>query len=152
MLPSQLVWETEPLPEPIEFVGSPELTLDAAISAIDTTWIVTLQDVMPDDTTQDVTASWLCAMLHEDAILPVSETVMWLKLAALWVGELVDTLGAIAEDVDFLSPVPKTNWRGYHCSSIVKAARRLSRLSNDITYLVIYAKSSLQSQANYISL
>jgi predicted acyl esterase len=80
MLPSELVWETEPLPEPIEFVGYPELTLDAAISAIDTAWIVTLQDVMPDGTTQDVTAGWLRAALHEGnppKALPAGDSIRY---------------------------------------------------------------------------
>ena len=63
--PSTLTWTSEPLTEPVDFVGGAELALDASATAIDTAWIVTLQDVAPDDTVADVTAGWLRASLRE---------------------------------------------------------------------------------------
>jgi len=62
--PSTLTWTSEPLAEAVDFVGDAELVLDASATAIDTAWIVTLQDVAPDDTVADVTAGWLRASLR----------------------------------------------------------------------------------------
>jgi hypothetical protein len=73
-------------------------------------------------------------------------------LAALWQGELIDALGAVAEDVDLRWHIPETNRRRYHPSSRVKAVRRLLRFSNNIAYPFIYKEGSLPPQANYISL
>ncbi len=41
------------------------MELQATATALDTAWIVTLQDVDPDDTVVDVTAGWLRATLRE---------------------------------------------------------------------------------------
>jgi len=63
--PSMLTWTSEPLTESFDLVGNAELVLHAHATAIDTAWIVTLQDVAPDDTVTDVTAGWLRASLRE---------------------------------------------------------------------------------------
>jgi len=62
--PSQLVWTSAPLEQPLDVAGDIELELHASATALDTAWIVTLQDVAPDDTTEDVTAGWLRASLR----------------------------------------------------------------------------------------
>ncbi len=61
--PSQLVW-TRPLEQALDVVGDIELELHASATALDTAWIVTLQDVAPDNTVEDVTAGWLRASLR----------------------------------------------------------------------------------------
>jgi predicted acyl esterase len=63
--PSLLTWTGEPLDAALDVVGEIELRLVAAATAIDTAWIVTLQDVGTDDTVTDVTAGWLRASLRE---------------------------------------------------------------------------------------
>ncbi|WP_101949678.1 CocE/NonD family hydrolase [Mycobacterium sp. 3519A] len=63
--PSTLTWTSEPLDDALDMVGEIELRLVAAATASDTAWIVTLQDVSPDDTITDVTAGWLRASLRE---------------------------------------------------------------------------------------
>ncbi|OBB59909.1 peptidase S15 [Mycobacterium sp. 852013-51886_SCH5428379] len=62
--PSQLAWTTEVLTEAVDMVGDVELRLVASATALDTAWIVTLQDVAPDGTVEDVTAGWLRASLR----------------------------------------------------------------------------------------
>jgi uncharacterized protein len=62
--PSSLAWETEPLAEDLDLLGNIELRLDATASAADTAWIVTLQDVAPNDTGADITAGYLRASLR----------------------------------------------------------------------------------------
>lgn len=64
-LPTMLEWETSTLTAPIDVVGDAELELEAAISATDTSWIVTLQDVAPDGSVVDITAGWLRASLRQ---------------------------------------------------------------------------------------
>jgi predicted acyl esterase len=63
--PVQLAWTGAPLPADLDIVGDIELRLVAAVTAIDTAWIVTLSDVAPDGTTTPVTAGWLRASLRE---------------------------------------------------------------------------------------
>ena len=63
--PALLTWTTAPLGEAIEVVGDIELELDATATAIDTAWIVTLQDVAPDGAVTDVTAGWLRASMRD---------------------------------------------------------------------------------------
>ena len=46
--PSSLTWTTDPLEQVWDVVGNMELLLDAQSTAIDTAWILTLQDVAPD--------------------------------------------------------------------------------------------------------
>jgi hypothetical protein len=60
-LPSRLGWETAPFTDPVEIIGPPRLRLCASSSAIDTDWIVKLQDVTPDGTARDLTQGWLRA-------------------------------------------------------------------------------------------
>ncbi|WP_445169950.1 CocE/NonD family hydrolase [Mycolicibacterium sp. Dal123E01] len=63
--PSSLTWTSEPLTEAIDVVGDVELRLLASATAADTAWIVTLSDVVPDGSTEPVTAGWLRASLRE---------------------------------------------------------------------------------------
>jgi len=63
--PAMLAWTTPTLLDPLEMVGDIELELHATVTAVDTAWIVTLQDVGPDDSVVDVTAGWLRASLRE---------------------------------------------------------------------------------------
>jgi len=63
--PALLTWTTAPLAEAIEVVGNIELGLDATATAMDTAWIVTLQDVAPDGAATDITAGWLRASMSE---------------------------------------------------------------------------------------
>ena len=60
-LPSRLSWETAPFIDPVEIVGPPRLRLAASSSAVDTDWIVKLQDVAPDGKARDLTQGWLRA-------------------------------------------------------------------------------------------
>ena len=59
--PAFLTWTTDPLDQVWDVVGNMELLLDAQSTAIDTAWILTLQDVAPDGTTVDITAGFLRA-------------------------------------------------------------------------------------------
>ncbi len=63
--PSRLEWTSAPLEHDVDLVGDLEVELDATATALDTAWIVTLQDVDPGDTVVDVTAGWLRASLRE---------------------------------------------------------------------------------------
>ena len=63
--PSILTWTGDPLAANLDMAGDIELALDAATTAADTGWIVTLQDVAPDGTVVDVTAGYLRAGLRE---------------------------------------------------------------------------------------
>ena len=60
-LPPTLAWDTEPLGEALEFVGAIELTLEARITALDTSWIAVLYDVPPEGEPEAITAGWLRA-------------------------------------------------------------------------------------------
>ncbi|MDP7738691.1 CocE/NonD family hydrolase [Mycobacterium paragordonae] len=63
--PALLTWTTAPLTEDLDLAGEFELRLVASATAIDTAWMVTLQDVAPDGEIADVTAGWLRASLRE---------------------------------------------------------------------------------------
>jgi predicted acyl esterase len=63
--PAHLEWTSHALEHDLDMVGDLELQLDATATALDTAWIITLQDVAPDDTVVDVTAGWLRASLRE---------------------------------------------------------------------------------------
>lgn len=93
-LPSSLHWETEPLPDDMEFAGNIELQLDASITARDTGWIVTLYDVPVQGESTAITVGWLRASLsrineeksepgypvydcREPVLLPVGERVVY---------------------------------------------------------------------------
>jgi len=62
--PALLEWTSATLSQALDVVGDIELDLQATSTAIDTAWIVTLQDVAPDGTVVDVTAGWLRASLR----------------------------------------------------------------------------------------
>jgi hypothetical protein len=62
--PPSLSWTTEPLDQVWDVVGNMELLLDAQSTAIDTAWILTLQDVAPDGSIVDITAGYLRATLR----------------------------------------------------------------------------------------
>jgi uncharacterized protein len=63
---SMLQWTTAPLDEDLVLAGPVEVTLDAASSAGDTAFILTLQDVAKDDTAVDITAGWRRAAIADD--------------------------------------------------------------------------------------
>lgn len=63
-LPSFLVWETGPLEDAVEIAGDIELVLYARTTALDTNWLVTLQEVKESGEVEDVTAGWLRASLR----------------------------------------------------------------------------------------
>jgi predicted acyl esterase len=63
--PSSLSWTSAPLDAALDVVGDIELRLVASATAADTAWIVTLQDVAPDGSIEDVTAGWLRASMRE---------------------------------------------------------------------------------------
>ncbi len=63
-LPGLLSWDSAPLAADTDVVGEIELRLRASSTATDTAWIVTLQDVAPDDTVVDVTAGYLRATMR----------------------------------------------------------------------------------------
>lgn len=63
--PATLTWTSEPLLADVDIVGEIELQLIAAATAVDTAWLVTLRDVAPDGSADDITAGWLRASLRE---------------------------------------------------------------------------------------
>jgi uncharacterized protein len=82
--PSMLTWTSTPLVQAVDMVGGVELRLVASATAMDTAWMVMLQDVAPDGEVVDVTAGWLRASLRtvdDDAssegapVLPCTEAV-----------------------------------------------------------------------------
>jgi putative CocE/NonD family hydrolase len=60
-LPQMLIWETLPFESDVAFVGNIELTLEAEITAFDTSWIAVLYDVPPVGKAEAITAGWLRA-------------------------------------------------------------------------------------------
>ena len=62
--PAVLEWTSAPLVQALDVVGDIEVDLQATSTALDTAWIVTVQDVAPDGTVVDVTAGWLRASLR----------------------------------------------------------------------------------------
>ena len=61
-----LEWSSAPLDDDMVLAGPVEVTLDAASSAGDTGFILTLQDVAADNTAVDVTAGWRRAAISDD--------------------------------------------------------------------------------------
>jgi predicted acyl esterase len=61
----ELTWDSARRPSALDVVGDIELRLVASATAMDTAWMVTLQDVASDGTVTDVTAGWLRASLRE---------------------------------------------------------------------------------------
>lgn len=62
--PAFLSWETEPFESPMEFAGDIELSLEAMITALDTSWIAVLYDVPPEGAAEPITAGWQRASLR----------------------------------------------------------------------------------------
>jgi uncharacterized protein len=60
-LPAMVIWETPAFDAHFEFAGAIELTLEARITALDTSWIAVLYDAPPDGEPEAVTAGWLRA-------------------------------------------------------------------------------------------
>lgn len=60
-LPDRLFWETAAFDTPRAFAGAIGLTLDASITALDTSWIAVLYDVPPEGAAEPITAGWLRA-------------------------------------------------------------------------------------------
>ncbi len=60
-LPPVLAWDTARATEAVDVVGPIVLRLKAVSTAIDTDWIVKLQDVAPDGTARNLTQGWLRA-------------------------------------------------------------------------------------------
>ena len=60
-LPAMLQWETLPTDADLAFAGNIELTLEASITAFDTSWIAVLYDVPPAGEPEAITAGWLRA-------------------------------------------------------------------------------------------
>jgi predicted acyl esterase len=92
-LPAQLVWDTAPLESDTDIVGDIELRLVASSTALDTAWIVMLQDVAPDGSTADVTAGYLRASLRkvdEATSRPGAPSLPCRSPEAVPVGELVE--------------------------------------------------------------
>jgi hypothetical protein len=68
--PAFLHWTTPPLPHDLDLIGPIELQLDAACTAPDTAFIAVLQDVDENESTVNVTASYLRASMRgvDDAV------------------------------------------------------------------------------------
>jgi predicted acyl esterase len=62
---NHLTWETQSLTADLDLVGPIELRLEASSTAMDTAWIVFLQDVDPDGIVTDITAGYLRASLRQ---------------------------------------------------------------------------------------
>ena len=60
-LPAMLHWDTLPFDADVEFAGNIELTLEARITAFDTSWIAVLYDAPPVGEPEAITAGWLRA-------------------------------------------------------------------------------------------
>jgi predicted acyl esterase len=60
-LPPRLSWVTTPFADAVDIIGPARLSLSASSSAVDTDWIVKLQDVAPDGKARDLTQGWLRA-------------------------------------------------------------------------------------------
>ena len=76
----------------MEVVGDVELRLDATSTALDTAWIVTLQDVDTSGAAKDVTAGYLRASLRavdEEASRPRAPALPCRTPAAVPIGDLV---------------------------------------------------------------
>lgn len=65
-LAQHLTWQSAPLEADLDIAGEIVLDLDASISANDTAWFVTLQDVDEHGTSQDVSAGWRRAGVDDE--------------------------------------------------------------------------------------
>ena len=90
--PPFLTWTTRPLEQDWDVVGNMEVLLDAQSSAIDTAWILTLQDVAADGSTVDITQGYLRASLRrvdDEASRPGAPELPCRESDAIPVGETV---------------------------------------------------------------
>ena len=90
--PSQLAWTTEPLATAVDVLGYLELRLEATASAADTAWIVTLQDIAPDQNATDITAGYLRAStraVDENASRPGQPSLPSRSVEAVPINEAV---------------------------------------------------------------
>ena len=90
--PSNLTWTSPPLEQDLDVVGHIELRLDASSTALDTAWIVILQDVDPAGHASDVTGGYLRASLREvdeAASLPGAPVVPCRNPELVPIGEVV---------------------------------------------------------------
>jgi predicted acyl esterase len=90
--PSNLTWTSAPLERELDVVGHVELRLDASSTALDTAWIVILQDVDTAGHASDVTAGYLRASLREvdeAASRPGAPVVPCRKPEVVPIGEVV---------------------------------------------------------------
>jgi uncharacterized protein len=90
--PSCLIWTSAPLEHDIDVVGHIELCLDASSTAIDTAWIVTLQNVDELGGTASITAGYSRASLREideEASRPGAPVLPCRTPRAIPLGELV---------------------------------------------------------------
>jgi putative CocE/NonD family hydrolase len=91
--PTQLIWDTDVLSEPLDLVGADELVLRATSTASDTAWIAMLQDVAADGSVENVTAGWLRAGLRtvdEDRSEPGRPVLDCRTFVPVPIGEPVD--------------------------------------------------------------
>ncbi|HZM56426.1 MAG TPA: CocE/NonD family hydrolase [Acidimicrobiales bacterium] len=90
--PPFLTWTTHPLERDWDVVGNMEVLLDAQSTAIDTTWILTLQDVAADGSTVDITQGYLRASLRlvdDEASLPGAPELPCRQSEGITIGETV---------------------------------------------------------------
>jgi uncharacterized protein len=91
--PPVLYWQTKPLPADVDMAGNIELQLTAASTAMDTAWIVMLQDMAPDGSITDVTSGWLRASLREvdvDASAPGAPVLPCRNPQLVPIGEILE--------------------------------------------------------------
>jgi predicted acyl esterase len=70
ILPNLLAWETEPLEADLDIVGEAEVVLEARMSALETNFLVTLQDIDRNGNSEDVTAGWMRSSLASEKEVP----------------------------------------------------------------------------------
>lgn len=90
--PPFLTWTTHPLERDWDVVGNMEVLLDAQSTAIDTAWILTLQDVAADGSTVDITQGYLRASLRlvdDEASLPGAPELPCRQSEGITIGETV---------------------------------------------------------------
>ncbi|MGD0312109.1 MAG: CocE/NonD family hydrolase [Acidimicrobiales bacterium] len=90
--PSFLIWTTDPLDRAWDVVGNMEVVLDAQSTALDTAWILTLQDVAPDESVVDVTQGFLRSSLRrvdDEASHPGAPVLPCRQTEAIPIGETV---------------------------------------------------------------
>jgi putative CocE/NonD family hydrolase len=103
--PNALRWELPVEAGGLEFVGDIELQLDATISALDTAWMVIIEDVGPDGKAETITSGWQRAMLRtvdEAASTPGAPAIECVTPVALPPGETVSYRISIVPNARYL--------------------------------------------------